>query len=228
MAMKKGWILLIALIAILAAGSGLFLLLKKHQSSARAEKPGPTPQYLVANVINDTSYAKLPADKKLADMELQKTRKILEKLKPTGPYIVIDTHANKLSLRTEDSLIYKATCSTGSGGMLLDSLTGRKWIFNTPHGVFKVNNKIEHPWWRKPDWAFIEDNESIPENESDRMDPEMLGGFAMGFGNGYFIHGTVYERLLGVSVTHGCVRLGSDDLKYIYDRVKPGIGVYIF
>ena len=231
--MKKGTLLLIVLVALLAIGATGFFLMKRHQQAlldepeATVEQASAT-QEVLATVINDTSYAQLPSDRKLAEKELQKTRKLLDKLRPAGPYIVIDTHDNKLYLRTEDSLIYKATCSTGSGGMLTDSLTGRKWIFNTPHGVFKVNNKIDHPWWRKPDWAFIEDNESIPKNESERMDPEMLGEFAMGFGNGYYIHGTVYERLLGVSVTHGCVRLGSDDLKYIYDRVKPGIQVYIF
>jgi L,D-transpeptidase YbiS len=56
----------------------------------------------------------------------------------------------------------------------------------------------------------------------------MLGAFAMGFGDNYYIHGTIYERLLGVNVTHGCVRLGSDDLKKLYDMVPIGTPVYIF
>ncbi len=56
----------------------------------------------------------------------------------------------------------------------------------------------------------------------------MMGAYAIGFGDGYFIHGTIYERLLGISVTHGCVRVGADDLKNIYDRVKIGTPIYIF
>jgi L,D-transpeptidase YbiS len=178
--------------------------------------------------ITDTTYAQLSLQTKVAQKELQKARNALKQIKPRGPYIVIDTHANKLYLRTDDSVLYKATCSTGSGGILTDSLTGRKWMFNTPRGIFKVNSKLKQPWWRKPDWAFIEENETIPKSESERLDPEMLGDYALGFGEGYFIHGTIYERLLGVSVTHGCVRLGSDDLKYIYDRVSPGTRVLIF
>src|SRR5512140_3598842 len=110
MAMKKGWIILIILVLLLAAGAGVVFFLKRHKP-ATAEEIGPSPENSVAAVIKDTNYVSLPKDKKLADKELQKTRKMLEKLKPTGPYIVIDTHANKLSLRTEDSLIYKATCS---------------------------------------------------------------------------------------------------------------------
>ena len=170
----------------------------------------------------------LPADAKLAQAELQKARVALAKLKPAKKYIVIDTHANQIYYRTEDEILIKATCSTGSGGELVDSLSGKKWVFSTPKGVFKVNSKLVDPWWRKPDWAFVEENEAIPKDESERYDPEMLGEFAMGFGNGYFIHGTIYQRLLGVSVTHGCVRVGDEDLKKMFQMVTVGTPVYVF
>lgn len=179
-------------------------------------------------VFVDTSLAQLPAEQKAAKKELDKARKELTKLKPKGKYIVIDTHANKIAIRTEDSVLIEATCSTGSGSELVDSVTGRKWIFNTPHGVFKVKNKITEPWWRKPDWAFIEENEAIPKNEQDRLDPNVMGEYALGFGDGFFIHGTIYQRLLGINVTHGCVRVGSDDLKKIYDQTPIGTPIYIF
>lgn len=219
MAMKKVIFFIIIPLVIIGIAAGAFLYLTRQ-----AKLPEGAEQLMVS----DTTFTPLPADTKLAQKELLKARKTLEKLIPKGPYIVVDTHANKLSYRTADSLMYKFTCSTGSGGVLIDSVTNRKWIFNTPHGVFKINSKIKDPWWRKPDWEYIQENEPIPKDESERLDPEMLGAFAMGFGNGYFIHGTVYERLLGVSVTHGCVRLGSEDLKVIYDRVASGTQVYIF
>lgn len=171
---------------------------------------------------------KLPADTNAARKTLKKVKAELAKLRPSGKYIVINTHANILTLRTTRSILFKAVCSTGSGGELVDSLTGRHWIFNTPKGVFKVQSKLEQPWWRKPDWAFIEENEDVPKKESDRFDPEMLGDFALGFGDEYYIHGTIYQRLLGVSVTHGCVRLDSDDLKRLYDIADIGTPVYIF
>jgi hypothetical protein len=170
----------------------------------------------------------LPEDSKLAQKEIANARLALSKLKPKGIYLVINTHSNILSMRTEDSVIFKGNCSTGSGGDLIDSTTGRHWIFDTPRGIFKIKSKVAQPWWRKPDWAFIEENEEIPKDESERLDPEMLGEYALGFGDGYFIHGTIYERLLGVSVTHGCVRLGSDDLKFIYDKTPINTPLYIF
>jgi L,D-transpeptidase ErfK/SrfK len=177
---------------------------------------------------SDSLITALPSDTKTAQKELKRVKNALAKFKPTGPYLVINTHANEVYYRTEDSVLYKAVCSTGSGGELIDSTTDRKWKFETPKGAFKINSKLKDPWWRKPDWAFIEENETIPKDERERYDDEMLGAFAMGFGNGYFVHGTVYERLLGISVTHGCVRLGEDDLKYIFDRAKIGTPLYIF
>ena len=39
----------------------------------------------------------------------------------------------------------------------------------------------------------------------------MMGDYALGIGSGYFIHGTLYKRLLGRNVSHGCVRLGDED-----------------
>ncbi len=214
--MKK-IIVLISIPVVLIIGALIFLKVTATEDLANDE-----------NTFIDTSLAQLPADQKLAKKELDRARKELTKLKPKGKYIVIDTHANKIAVRTEDSLLMEATCSTGSGSELIDSVTGRKWIFNTPLGVFKVKNKLTEPWWRKPDWAFIEENEAIPKNERDRLDPNVMGEFALGFGDGFFIHGTIYERLLGINVTHGCVRVGTEDLKKIYDQSPIGTPIYIF
>jgi len=178
--------------------------------------------------FGDPALVRLPGDIKAAKADLSKARRAVAKLKPRGQYIVINTHSNTIVLRNEKLAFFKAICSTGSGGELVDSDTGRRWIFNTPRGVFKVDSKLKDPWWRKPDWAFIEENEQAPADEKLRYDPEMLGEYAMGFGNGYFIHGTIYERLLGVSVTHGCVRVGTDDLRYLYENTEVGTQVYIF
>ncbi len=176
----------------------------------------------------DTVSVELPADEKAAQKLVKQQSRTLAKLKPSRPYIVIDTYSNRLYYRDKDKIILEAECSTGHGAELVDSLTGRHWIFNTPAGYYKVNSKLKQPWWRKPDWAFIEEKEAIPKKESERYDAEMMGDYAIGFGDGLFIHGTIYERLLGVSVTHGCVRLGSEDLKKLYEKVTMGTPIYIF
>ncbi len=143
-------------------------------------------------------------------------------------YIVIDRYCNRLFLRTRDSVLLDAHCSTGSGGEVIDSATNRRWRFDTPAGVFVVDSKLANPWWRKPDWAFVEEGLPLPKNESERLDNEMMGDYAIGFGDGFFIHGTIYERLLGRSVTHGCIRLAAGDLKVLYDNTRIGTPVFIY
>ncbi len=186
------------------------------------------PEVIAEGYSVDTLATELPRDQAKAETELKAARKQLDKLKPAKPYIVIDTHANRIYLRTPDRVMLDARCSTGSGDTLVDSVTARKWVFHTPKGVFKIKNKLKEPWWRKPDWAFLEEGEKVPKNEAERYDPNVMGDYAMGFGDGFFIHGTIYERLLGVNVTHGCVRLGSTDLDSLYKQTPVGTYVYIF
>jgi L,D-transpeptidase YbiS len=218
MAMKK-ILLFIVLPALMIMAAAIAYIMKEGRNNAVPEK---------TIIVFDSLTTILPEDEKLAKKEIQKAKRALAALVPAKPYIVIDTHANRIFLRKGDSIILEATCSTGSGGIFVDSTTGRKWIFNTPLGVFKVDSKIPHPWWRKPDWAFLEEGETIPKDEGERLDPNMMGDYAIGFGDGYFIHGTIYERLLGVSVTHGCVRVASEELEVLYNKTPIGTLVYIF
>ena len=148
---------------------------------------------------------------------------------PRGRYIVVDQTNNKLYLRDSGKVILEAVCSAGSGFVLKESGDGgREWIFDTPRGKFQVLSRIKNPIWRKPDWAFVEEGEPIPKNVEDRLEPGTLGEYALYFGNGFMIHGTLYERLLGRSVTHGCIRLGRDDLRTLWASAPIGTPIYIF
>lgn len=143
-------------------------------------------------------------------------------------YVVIDTGRNLLSLYENGQETLRAICSTGSGRALLDPERKRRWVFDTPRGEFFIRAKHPNPVWIKPDWAFLEVGDPIPRALADRLAPAELGAYAMDLGDGYLIHGTLYQRALGLSITHGCVRLGDQDLDTVYHRVKIGTPVYIF
>jgi len=147
---------------------------------------------------------------------------------PRGVYLVVDTLANRLYLRRGGELLREAVCSTGTGGVLEDPATGRRWVFDTPRGTHRVQGKVENPVWNKPDWAFVEDGIPIPKSAAERVDTYSLGAYALYLGDGYLIHGTLYQRLLGRSVTHGCVRLGDEDLAAVYAAAPIGTRVYIY
>ncbi len=152
----------------------------------------------------------------------------LGELLPRGIYIVIDTGRSTLYLKNKRGVLSEAVASSGSGSMLLEPNGKRKWVFDTPRGEYRIESKIRYPVWRKPDWAFIEEGKPIPRDAADRLEEGALGDYALGFGSGYFIHGTLYTRLLGKNVTHGCVRLGDEDLKAVYRAADIGTKVYIY
>ncbi len=150
------------------------------------------------------------------------------RLTPAKPYLIVNSTANELRLMAGQNVLRKAVCSTGSY-ILLRAYGDRKWLFKTPRGRFKVNVKLKDPWWFKPDWAYIEEGLPIPSPYSPkRYEPGVLGDFALGFGNGYLIHGTLYKRFLGLPITHGCVRLDDQDMRVVFQTMSHGYRIYIY
>lgn len=147
---------------------------------------------------------------------------------PADVYITIDTANNHLYLKNGQKMLLDALCSTGSYTQLT-AADGRKWFFHTPRGQFKVQRKIKNPVWVKPDWGFVEEGKPIPgaKHES-RFEPYVMGDYALAFGNGYYIHGTLYRRLIGESVTHGCVRLGDEELETVFNTAPVGTPIFIY
>lgn len=160
--------------------------------------------------------------------ERERLETALERRVPRGPWIVIDQTHNRLRLMRGSEILLEAPCSAGSGLVLKEGAKGRVWVFDTPRGRFEVLSKTENPVWKKPDWAFVEEGEPIPKDPADRLEYGSLGEYALYFGNGYMIHGTLYERLLGRPVSHGCIRLGKDPLRELYRQVPLGTPVYIY
>jgi lipoprotein-anchoring transpeptidase ErfK/SrfK len=152
----------------------------------------------------------------------------LKALVPRGKYIVVDTAENRLLVMDDQKILKEVIVSCGSGDILEEPGGTRKWIFDTPRGEFSVTSKLVNPTWIKPDWAFIEEGEKPPVDYNDRIDNYSLGEYALGFGDGFFIHGTLYTRLLGRNVTHGCVRVGDKDLRDVFLSVPMGARIYIY
>lgn len=177
---------------------------------------------LTAESRNTSSLARLRAQH--AALKRQ-----LASYAPTDAYIVVDTARNRLYVKRREAVLLDAVVSTGSGTILdHPDQPERRWVFDTPRGAFAVQSKLVNPSWVKPDWAFLEEGRTIPANAAERVETGILGEYALGFGNGYFIHGTLYTRMLGKNVTHGCIRLNDDDLRTVNRLADIGTPLIIF
>jgi hypothetical protein len=153
----------------------------------------------------------------------------IESVAPRGVWLAVDTIGGKLRVYRGRELLREAACSAGSGVSLRDPRNGRVWTFRTPTGERTVIRKVRNPVWTKPDWAFIEEGyEPPPIGARDRRDDFSLGDYALYLGDGYMIHGTVFQTLVGRPVTHGCIRLRDEDLEYVYRMVPMGARVLLY
>lgn len=231
------WLFLVAcavLLVGLAAGSFLH-----ERLGVRRAEPAPWFEGISAGRA-DSQDAGTDIDRRLS--EARKRNSVLQRklgaLVPQSPYVVIDAIGNRLYVKEGDRLLRESRCSTGSRTELIGP-NGRRWFFDTPRGVFHVLSRHDNPIWIKPDWAFVEENQQRekdglgplpipPARSKERLEEGMLGAHSLNFGNGYMIHGTLYTLKLGQPVTHGCIRLGDDDLEFVYGATKVGTSIYIY
>jgi len=214
---KLSWLTAVALVlAALVVCTGGYRYRAESLPLARGEKPIPTETAALQALVAD-----LRRERARLDRQLRRTA-------PHSTYIVVDRTHNRLQLRRGGETVREAVCSAGSGMVLRDEARDREWTFDTPQGHFQVLSKIEDPVWKKPDWAFIEEGRPPPSDPGDRFEFGVLGEYALYFGDGYMLHGTLYERLLGRSVTHGCIRLGREDLRAVYRNASVGTPIFIY
>ena len=189
--------------------------------------------FLIITVSLAQNYHASPVasqQKKIDDLKtkLNQIKLQYQKLQPHRPYIVINTSENEVVVHDGD-FSHRARCSTGSYILLKAYGHQREWLFKTPRGAFYITVKLRDPVWYKPDWAFIEEDLPIPSLAArSRYQSGVLGNFAVAFGQGYLIHGTLYKRLLGMPVTHGCVRLDDHDMQLVFNKLTHGSKVFIF
>jgi L,D-transpeptidase ErfK/SrfK len=149
------------------------------------------------------------AEKKIRREITDLDRKLHAK-RPRSYFLIINSSSNEFELFQGDQLIRKDICSTGSYILL-------------------IQGKTTFPVWKKPDWAFVEEGLPVPPSDHySRFEYGVLGDYALSLGQGYLIHGTLYQRFLGLPVTHGCIRLNDENLELVYRTLQVGSKVYIY
>lgn len=102
--------------------------------------------------------------------------------------------------------------------------------WRTPIGEHEVRTKLEDPAWYPPQ-SIREQAEQRGETMPFEVPPgpdNPLGRHAILLDlSGYLLHGTNRPWGIGMRATHGCIRLGPEDIAYLYEEMEPGMAVRI-
>jgi lipoprotein-anchoring transpeptidase ErfK/SrfK len=95
--------------------------------------------------------------------------------------------------------------------------------FDTPSGLYEIQNKAVDPAWSVPEWGGELAGQVIPGGTAENPLKERWLGIYDGAG----IHGTDDVGSLGTAASHGCIRMAIPEVIELYDRVPVGAPIYI-
>jgi lipoprotein-anchoring transpeptidase ErfK/SrfK len=126
--------------------------------------------------------------------------------------LVADRNAFQLRLYKKLQLVKEYTVAVGAIG------------FDTPAGLYHIQNKAVDPTWNVPNSAWAGDlaGKSIPPGPDNPLKARWMGIF-----DGAGIHGTDETYSLGSAASHGCLRMAVPDVIELYDQVPVGTPIYI-
>jgi lipoprotein-anchoring transpeptidase ErfK/SrfK len=127
--------------------------------------------------------------------------------------LVADRNAFQLRLYKGLQLARQYTVAVGALG------------FDTPAGLYHIQNKAVDPAWSVPnsDWAGDLAGTVVPGGVPENP----LKARWLGIYDGAGIHGTDQTYSLGTAASHGCIRMAIPDVVELYDQVPVGAPIYI-
>lgn len=128
-------------------------------------------------------------------------------------YLTVDRSSFELTLWKDLKPAKTYTVAIGAQG------------FDTPAGLYSIQNKQVDPVWNVPDsgWAGDLAGTTVPGGVPENP----LKARWMGIYDGAGIHGTDDVGSLGSAASHGCVRMAVPDVIELYDQVDVGTPIYI-
>ncbi len=146
-------------------------------------------------------------------------------------WILPDTKRSGLVLNIPEMRLYYYDASGSQVYTFPVGLGRQEW--RTPQGDFRVRGKTENPVWVIPESIRkerFEENGSTERSIPGGVPQNPLGRHRIELTlPSYAIHGTNKEYGVGMSVSHGCVRMYPEDIAAFFPIVKPGVaGEFVY
>lgn len=150
----------------------------------------------------------------VADVNVTKPKVTTSEVAEQYPtYLTVDRNTFQLKLWKDLELVKTYTVALGAAG------------YDTPSGLYTIQSKQVDPVWTVPnsDWAGDMAGQVVPGGSPENP----LVARWLGVNGSVGIHGTAESGSLGSAASHGCIRMGVDDVIDLYDRVDVGTPIYI-
>lgn len=125
---------------------------------------------------------------------------------------------------------YRMYYYSGNNSVTTHPISIGRIDWNTPLGKTKIAVKTRNPTWTPPESIKIEHaaKGDILPNVVPAGPDNPLGLYAMRLGvPGYLIHSTNKPYGVGMSVTHGCIRMYPEDIEKLFPKISVGTDVHI-
>jgi murein L,D-transpeptidase YcbB/YkuD len=114
---------------------------------------------------------------------------------PDDIHLVLNIPANRIDVFEHGQRTRSIEVSVGKRG------------HETPAGRYRISSVIWNPWWHPPKSEWARGQKVTPPGPNNPM-----GKVKINFAPLLYIHGTTYEEDLGAPASHGCIRMGKEDL----------------
>lgn len=151
--------------AVFVISSGLLALAATGESANWRDSARLSRLERIDRLLSERLAGKLEELQEMSDEKEARLEKLrsavfgvkldLDESRDPDQTIVISTVENRLRVRSRGRVIFEAVCSTGKGTTM--EIGGRKMVFDTPTGKFRIQTKEENPVWVPPDWHFVEE-----------------------------------------------------------------------
>jgi len=168
----------------------------------------------LADLETDEATLSRELDARLAYARAQKAQEF---------YLVLDRSDRRFAFKYADRVVRDGCFDIGAP----DTITarGRQWTFPPLTGAFSVQEKLDQPAWKVPEWVYAVNREPRP-RELPTV-PGGLGRYVLQFADGYALHSPPPSDSPLKGARPGSFMMSEQDLGAIWRRILPGTRIYI-